>query len=112
MMSDRGLRACLVVGLVVGATALSLSDPALAQTTGSGGAVFQPLNNVLQQVLDFMTGTFATTAATIAIAALGYLLLTGNPHWRWAFAIVVGIAFIFGAKTMVQILQSSSGTGG
>jgi type IV secretion system protein VirB2 len=111
MNFDRGPGACLVVGLVIGAATLALSEPALAQTTG--GQVFQPLNNVMQQVLQFMTGTFATTAATIAVAALGYLMLTGNPHWRWAFAIVVGIAFIFGAATIVQVLQSnSSGSGG
>jgi type IV secretion system protein VirB2 len=97
---------------VIGAATLALSEPALAQTMGSGGTVFQPLNNVMTQVLQFMTGTFATTAATISVSALGYLLLTGNPHWRWAFGIVVGIAFIFGAGTIVQILQSSSGSGG
>ncbi|SDR63430.1 type IV secretion system protein VirB2 [Rhizobiales bacterium GAS113] len=99
----------IATALAIGVVVLSVSDPVFAQAAGS--TVFQPINNVMTQVMNFMTGTFATTAATIAVAALGYLMLTGNPHWRWAFAIVVGIAFIFGAATIVQVLQSNSSNG-
>ncbi|SDR63316.1 type IV secretion system protein VirB2 [Rhizobiales bacterium GAS113] len=100
----------IAMALAIGVVVLSASDPVFAQA--AGGNVFQPINNVMTQVLAFMTGTFATTAATISVAALGYLMLTGNPHWRWAFGIVVGIAFIFGAATIVQVLQSTSSNGG
>ena len=62
---------CLVLTIVAMA-----SDLAMAQ--GAGGSTFQPINTAFQSVLDFMTGGFATTAATIAVCAAGFLALT----WR------------------------------
>jgi type IV secretion system protein VirB2 len=53
-----------------------------------------------------MTGTFATTAATIACAAVGYLALTSRIPWSWCFSIIVGIAFIFGGSQLVSSMSS------
>ena len=54
---------------VLGALALASStDLAFANA-----ATFQPLNTAMTSVLQFMTGTFATTAATVAVAAVGFL---------------------------------------
>ena len=84
------------------------TDIALAQ--GAGGSNFQPINTAFQSVLDFMTGGFATTAATIAVCAAGFLALTSRIPWSWCFSIVVGVALIFGGAQIVQSL--SSGLGG
>ncbi|QRM32746.1 TrbC/VirB2 family protein [Microvirga sp. VF16] len=98
---------------LVGAVALILTaasiDPALAQTGGGGGAAFQPINTAFGQILDFATGPFATTAATIAVAFFGYLALTGTIRWGVCLSIVAGIASIFGSA---QIVQTLSGVGG
>ena len=80
------------------------TDSALATT-----ATFQPLNTALTSVLSFMTGTFATTAATVAVAAVGYLALTSRIPWSWAFSVIVGVALIFGAAQIVQSLTSGQG---
>ncbi|MGO4450439.1 TrbC/VirB2 family protein [Phyllobacterium sp. TAF24] len=78
-------------------------------SAAAGGDVFQPINNVFQQVLTFMTGTFATTAATIAVGAVGYLALTSRVPWSWLFSIVVGVAFIFGGAQLVSSISGGIG---
>ena len=70
---------------------------------------FQPLNTAMTDVLSFMTGTFATTAATVAVAAVGYLALTSRIPWMWAFSVVIGVALIFGAAQVVSSLTSGMG---
>ena len=72
-------------------------------------ATFQPLNTAMTSVLQFMTGTFATTAATVAVAAVGFLALTSRIPWSWAFAVVIGVALIFGASQIVSSLTSGMG---
>ncbi|GLI95215.1 TrbC/VirB2 family protein [Methylocystis echinoides] len=91
---------CVLVALAL----IAGPDPALAQT-----ATFQPLNTALTSVLQFMTGTFATTAATVAVAAVGYLALTSRIPWSWAFSVIVGVALIFGAAQIVQSLTNGQG---
>jgi type IV secretion system protein VirB2 len=94
----------IFLGLVIGLALVAGTDSALATT-----ATFQPLNNALKSVLDFMTGTFATTAATVAVAAVGYLALTSRIPWSWAFSVVIGVALIFGASQVVSSLTSTGG---
>lgn len=84
-------------------TALIASQTGLAYAAGD---VFQPINNVFSTLLSFMTGTFATTAATIACAAVGYMALTSRIPWSWCFSIIVGIAFIFGGAQLVSSMSS------
>jgi type IV secretion system protein VirB2 len=99
------LRTRKVFGLAVlmGVVAATTIDPAFADTT------FQPLNTAMTDILSFMTGTFATTAATVAVAAVGYLALTSRIPWMWAFSVVVGVALIFGAAQVVSSLTSGMG---
>jgi type IV secretion system protein VirB2 len=94
----------LSLSLLVGLVLVLGTDSAMAQT-----ATFQPLNTALTSVLSFMTGTFATTAATVAVAAVGYLALTSRIPWSWAFSVIVGVALIFGAAQIVQSLTSGAG---
>ena len=95
--------AAFIAGLV-GLALVAGTDSALATT-----ATFQPLNTALTSVLSFMTGTFATTAATVAVAAVGYLALTSRIPWSWAFSVIVGVALIFGAAQIVQSLTNGQG---
>jgi type IV secretion system protein VirB2 len=108
MRFNRGVGACLLAMVVIG-VAVSAGG-ALAQTTGGTGA-FQPVQTIAQELLTFLTGTFATTAATIAVAVVGFFALTGRMPWSWAFSVVLGIALIFGAAQIVQTLSQASGAG-
>jgi type IV secretion system protein VirB2 len=100
----RLLTACAVAMIAI----VVAGNPEIA--AAGGGDVFQPINNVFQSVLDFMTGTFATTAATIAVAAVGFLALTSRVPWNWCFSIIVGIAFIFGGAQLVSSITSGIGS--
>lgn len=97
-------RAIGVHGLALAAILFSQTELAFA-----AGDVFQPINSVFTTLLNFMTGTFATTAATIACAAVGYLALTSRIPWSWCFSIIVGIAFIFGGSQLVTTMSSGLG---
>ena len=100
----RELTSILVLaGLIVGLGV----EAAYAQT-----ATFQPLNTAFSSVLSFMTGTFATTAATIAVVAAGFMALTSRIPWSWCFSIVVGVALIFGGAQIVTSLSAGMSTGG
>ena len=94
-------RSFAVLSLALFTSILSQIDSAFA-----AGDVFQPINSVFTTLLNFMTGTFATTAATIACAAVGYLALTSRIPWSWCFSIIVGIAFIFGGSQLVSSMSS------
>lgn len=94
-------KSVVVNGLVATVLVAAQVLPAFA-----AGDVFQPINNVFTTLLSFMTGTFATTAATIACAAVGYMALTSRIPWSWCFSIIVGIAFIFGGAQLVSSMSS------
>jgi type IV secretion system protein VirB2 len=99
----KSLAPVLVLGATIGIIGV---EAAYAQT-----ASFQPLNTAFSSVLSFMTGTFATTAATIAVVAAGFMALTSRIPWSWCFSIVVGVALIFGGAQIVQSLSSGMSTG-
>lgn len=96
---------CAIAMIAVTVTA----NPEISAAAGSAD-VFQPITNVFQSVLDFMTGTFATIAATIAVVAVGFLALTSRVPWNWCFSIIVGIAFIFGGAQLVSSITSGIGS--
>ncbi|BDV36325.1 TrbC/VirB2 family protein [Methylocystis iwaonis] len=93
------------------ATAVALLAVVIACATVDVAAAqqFQPINNAVNSVLQFLTGTFATTSATLAVAAVGFLALTSRIPWFWAFAVVVGVALIFGSSQIVSTLQGGLG---
>lgn len=91
-----------LIAVVALIAAVGTVDPAFAQ---AGGGAFQPIESAFDKVLAFLTGTFATTAATIAVSVCGYLALTSRIPWMMCFSIVVGVAFIFGGAQIVQTLS-------
>jgi type IV secretion system protein VirB2 len=92
-----------LVSIIIGLVALQ-ADDAFAQS-----ASFQPLNTAMSSVLSFMTGSFATTCATIAVCAVGFMAFTSRIPWGWAFSVMVGVALIFGSAQIVSSLTSGMG---
>lgn len=80
--------------------ALIAADPAYAQN-------LQPVENITDFIVGFLTGGFARSVAIIAVAVLGYLGLSGRLRWAIAGGVILGIALIFGAATIVDALQGS-----
>ena len=59
-----------------------------------------------------LAGSIATTIAIIAIASIGFLMLTGRIDVRRAAQVVFGCFIIFGASTIAQgLIGAVSGSG-
>ena len=89
---------------------LTMGDAvAWAQTPGSGGTQLSPLLNIVNVIVEFLTGAFARSCAIIAVAAFGYAGLAGRMNGRLAGQMIAGIAFIFGGATMIDALIPAVG---
>ena len=82
--------------------------PAHAQVQGDP-AGSSPLLAALNWVQGTLLGNLATTAAVIAVAIIGYLMLVGRFDWRRGIVTLVGIFVIFGAVTIVAGIRSLAG---
>lgn len=79
---------------------IALAQPALAQVAADPQGS-SPLLAALQWVQGTLLGNLATTAAVIAVAVVGYMMLTGRLEWRRGLMVVVGAFIIFGAVSIV-----------
>ena len=55
-----------------------------------------------------LLGTVATAAAVIAIASVGFLMLTGRINWRHGGVVILGCFILFGAASIVAGIQSAA----
>jgi type IV secretion system protein VirB2 len=85
--------------------ALAYAGAAQAQAAGDP-AGSSPLLAALNWVQGTLLGNLATTAAVIAVAAVGFLMLTGRIDWRRGLTVVVGAFIIFGAVSIVAGIRS------
>jgi type IV secretory pathway VirB2 component (pilin) len=56
-----------------------------------------------------LLGTVATVAAVIAVAAVGFMMLTGRLDWRRGLTVVIGCFVIFGAGALVAGFRQAAG---
>lgn len=105
-MSNRGLTwlAALPAFLYTSAAAAQdgLGDPA-----GSG-----PIVGAVQWLQGTLLGTVATVVAVIAIAVVGFMMLTGRMNWRYGATVILGCFILFGAASIVAGIQSTAQLGG
>ena len=85
-----------------------MAAPAHAQAQADP-AGSSPLLAALNWVQGTLLGNLATTAAVIAVAIIGYLMLVGRFDWRRGIVTLVGIFIIFGAVTIVAGIRSLAG---
>jgi type IV secretion system protein VirB2 len=98
-------------GFFAAAVTLALSAPALAQDSYSdpqGSGVLVSAVNWLQGTL---MGTVATVAAVIAVATVGFMMLTGRINWRYGFTVILGCFVLFGASSIVAGIHSTATLG-
>jgi type IV secretion system protein VirB2 len=56
-----------------------------------------------------LMGTVATVAAVIAVAGVGFMMLTGRMNWRYGLTVIVGCFILFGAGSIVAGIRQSAG---
>ena len=85
--------------------ALAYAGAAHAQVAGDP-AGSSPLLAALSWVQGTLLGNLATTAAVIAVAATGFMMLTGRMDWKRGLTVVIGCFVIFGAVSIVAGIRS------
>lgn len=73
-----------------------------ADPQGSG-----PIVAALAWLQGTMLGNVATAIAVMAVAAIGFMMLTGRMNWRFGATVIIGVFILFGAATIVAGIQSS-----
>jgi type IV secretion system protein VirB2 len=88
-------RLIAVATLLVPAAAHAQADPA-----GSG-----PIVGALAWLQGTLLGNVATAVAVMAVAAVGFGMLTGRMNWRFGATVIIGLFILFGAASIVAGIQ-------
>ena len=89
------------------AAALTVLMPSVAMAQDPAGA--GPINSAFGWMRDTMLGTVATTVAVMAVAAVGFMMLSGRVNWRFGATVIVGVFVVFGAASIVAGIQGAAG---
>jgi type IV secretory pathway VirB2 component (pilin) len=96
----------LSVALMVAYAVMFLPADALA--TGGPASIV----NALCEVISWFLGDVGTAIATLAIIIIGIGALMGKVSWGMAIIVGLGVAVIFGAPTIADLLGANGGIGG
>lgn len=78
--------------------------PEVAMAGGAGGGGDNPLTNTLCTLVQWLTGPTGRAVATLAIIIIGVGALMGKVSWGMAIIVALGIAIVFGAPTLLNLL--------
>lgn len=92
-------RLAAAIAVLIAPSAAFAQDPA-----GSG-----PINNALGWMQNTLLGSVATAVAVMAVAAVGFMMLTGRMNWRFGATVILGCFIIFGAASIVAGIQGAAG---
>lgn len=87
-------------------TSSAHAQDALADPAGSGVLV-----SAVRWLQGTLLGTVATVVAVIAVASVGFLMLTGRINWRYGATVILGCFILFGAASIVAGIQSTASAG-
>jgi len=102
-----------LIGVLVASLCSVAASPVRAQYAqqyppqdpqGSG-----PIIAAMDWLQGSLLGNVATTAAVIAVAAVGFMMLTGRLNWRYGITVVVGCFVLFGATSIVAGIRAAAG---
>lgn len=64
--------------------------------------------NAVNWLQGTLLGTVATTVAVIAVAVVGFMMLTGRINWRHGAVVILGCFILFGAASIVAGIRSAA----
>lgn len=80
--------------------------------TPAYAATLDPLQNIIDEIVAFITGPGGIALGTIVIAATGLGAAMGRFEWRTFFMAFIGLVMVFGASTIVGGIVTTSGGSG
>ena len=89
---------------------IALSSPALAQGANPQGS--GPIVSALMWLQGTLLGNVATAVAVIAVAMVGFMMLTGRMNWKFGATVIIGCFILFGAAAIVSGIQSTAAAAG
>ena len=75
-----------------------------ADPQGSG-----PILAALLWMQGTLLGNVATAVAVMAVAAVGFMMLTGRMNWRFGATVIIGCFILFGAASIVAGIRAAAG---
>ncbi|WP_375291054.1 TrbC/VirB2 family protein [Qipengyuania sp.] len=92
-------RLTALAALLSPTAAFAQADPA-----GSG-----PIVAAVGWLQGTLLGNVATAVAVMAVAAVGFMMLTGRLNWRFGATVIIGVFILFGAASIVAGIQQAAG---
>ena len=86
---------------------LLAASPAVAQDPAGSG----PISGALNWMQGTLLGSVATAVAVMAVAAVGFMMLTGRMNWRFGATVILGCFILFGAASIVGGIQGAAAAG-
>jgi type IV secretion system protein VirB2 len=93
------------------AAVAALLVPVAAQAQGVDPQGSGPIVAALAWMQGTLLGTVATAVAVMAVAAVGFMMLTGRMNWRFGATVIIGCFILFGAASIVGGIQSAAAVG-
>ena len=84
-------------------SAFVMPSVALAQAQADPGG--NPLVDALNWMMNILLGPGATALAVMAVAGVGFMMLTGRMNWRYGGTVIIGVFIIFGAPRLVSSIS-------
>jgi type IV secretion system protein VirB2 len=84
----------------------AIPQVAMAQTADPQGS--GPIVAALGWLQGTLLGNVATAVAVMAVAAVGFMMLTGRLNWRFGATVIIGCFILFGAGAIVSGIQSAA----
>jgi len=93
---------------LIAAFIAAVPQGAFAQSTGNNPQGSGPIVAALAWLQGTLMGNVATAVAVMAVAAVGFMMLTGRLNWRFGATVIIGCFILFGAGAIVTGIQSAA----
>ena len=90
-------------------TTAAMPTAAFAQANPQGSG---PIVSALSWLQGTLLGNVATSVAVIAVAMVGFMMLTGRLNWRVGATVIIGCFILFGSAAIVSGIQSTAAVAG
>ena len=102
-MSKSASRGLIAAPLLAAMAFMATAPQAFAQAGPAGSS---PILGAISWIQETLLGQVATAVAVIAVAAVGFMMLTGRMNWKYGATVIIGVFILFGASTIVGGIQA------
>jgi type IV secretory pathway VirB2 component (pilin) len=97
------------LSLAIASITTAMPTAAMAQANPQGSG---PIVSALSWLQGTLLGNVATSVAVIAVAMVGFMMLTGRLNWRVGATVIIGCFILFGSAAIVSGIQSTAAVSG